>query len=187
MEKIYIENRIKSELLDKEFKDWTCETIDFLMNIYDFDQYHPYYNMNLLLLEDYIKYYEENEFNENILLFTERKYSLDKLYKLRDQIKKDLNISNYYKNFLNNNIKEKIEYSIFDNIYFVFLIISMLVFLVIKSFMSNILFPKKIEPEKKIELNSSIFDNIFSPPSSDKLNLNSKSLIKLLLDNFIGL
>ena len=50
-----------------------------------------------------------------------------------------------------------------------FLIISMFVFLVIKSFMSNILFQKKEEPLKNMELNSSIFDSV-----------NSKSLIKLL-------
>jgi hypothetical protein len=126
--------------------------------------------MNLLLLEDYIKWYQENSTETS-----NQMYSLEKLHQLCEQIKKDLNVSNYYKNFLNNNIKEKIDDSIFDNIYFIFLIITMFVFLVIKSFMSNILFQKK-EPPKKIELNSSIFDNV-----------NSKSLIKLLLDNFIGL
>lgn len=185
MEKKYIEDRIKIELLNKEFKDWTYETIDFLVYIYDFDQYQPYYNMNLLLLEDYIKWYQENstELNNQI-------YSLEKLHQLSTQIKKDLNVSNYYKNFLNNNIKEKINNSIFDNIYFVFLIILMFVFLVIKSFMSNILFKKKEEPLKKIELNSSILDNVFPENSSlytDKSSDKFKSLIKLLLDNFIGL
>jgi hypothetical protein len=66
----------------------------------------------------------------------------------------------------------------------------MFVFLVIKSFMSNILFKKKEEPQKKIELNSPILDNVFPENSSlytDKSSDKFKSLIKLLLDNFIGL
>ena len=94
----------------------------------------------------------------------------------------------------------------------------MFVFVVIKSFMSNILFKEKQESQKKIELNTSILDNLFSSSNENILDntemnrsfsgdsslfsgvskkentdkcsdkfLNSKSLIKLLLDNFIGL
>lgn len=161
MEKKYIQNKLKKELLNKEFKFWNYDTIDFLIYIYDFDEYYLYYNMNLLLLEDYIKWYEENSSEININM-----YSLEKLCQLRDKIKNDLNISNCYKNFLNNkNIKYE---SIFDNIYFMFIFILIIVFIIIKSIISLIYIPKKEQNEPKI------FDNI-----------NSNSLIKLLLNNLI--
>jgi hypothetical protein len=143
MEKRYIENKIKSELLEKKFNDWTFETIDFLIYIYDFDEYYSYYNMNLLLLEDYIKWYEQNSTEIN-----NKMYSLEKLYQLVIEIKKNLNVSNYYKNYLNNNdIKENTNNtnnSIFDNMYFLFFIVFMSIFLIIKSFMSYIFIEKKL-------------------------------------------
>jgi len=154
----YIENRIKAELLNKPFEAWNYNTIDFLIYIYDFEQYNQYYNMNLLLLEDYINWYQEQSSE-----ISNKTYSLEKLLDLKNEIKKNLNVSNYYKNFLNNN-KEKIYNTIFDNIYFLFIIIVMIIFLIVKSFLSCIFIEKKKEPQ--------IMDNI-----------NPKSLIKLLLDN----
>jgi hypothetical protein len=154
----YIENRIKAELLNKPFEAWNYNTIDFLIYIYDFEQYNQYYNMNLLLLEDYINWYQEQSSE-----ISNKTYSLEKLLDLKNEIKKNLNVSNYYKNFLNNN-KEKIYNTIFDNIYFLFIIIVMIIFLIVKSFLSCIFIEKKNAPQ--------IMDNI-----------NPKSLIKLLLDN----
>jgi len=213
MEKIYIENRINSELLNKEFKDWTYETIDFLVYIYDFDQYYPYYNMNLLLLEDYIKWYLENSTKVNNKI-----YSLEKLCQLRDQIKKDLNISNYYKNILNGNDTIN-EYAFFDNIFFVFFVIGMIFILIIKLLMSFTLkkeshkkldnigkemnhcyFPEiaikenksfSVDPEnqcskEKIENNlSECLKSLLFSQDHLKKDFNFSSLIKLLLKNFI--
>lgn len=162
MEIEFIENRIKNQLLDKPFKDWNYDTIDFLIHIYDFDQYSQFHNMNLLLLEDYINWYKENSVEIN-----NKMYSLERLIELKNKLKEDLNISDYYINFLNNKIeKEKIYNSIFDNMYFLFIIISMIVFLIIKSFFSFIPIEKTPKPQ--------IIDSI-----------NPKSLIKLLLDNFL--
>jgi len=73
MEEEYIEKKIKDQLINKEFKLWDKESIDFLLSIFEYEKYNMFYNINLMLLDDYIKWYTKN-INE-----TSNNYSLENL------------------------------------------------------------------------------------------------------------
>lgn len=96
MELKYIKNKIKRELLKKSFEDWNKESIIFLVYIFNNIKYSIFYEINLLLLDDYIKWYQKNN-NLNDM------YTVDKLIKLYCLIKEDLYYekTNDYTYFLN--------------------------------------------------------------------------------------
>ena len=96
MEK-YIKKRINKELIKKKFEEWNKDTILFLTFIYKNRTYTKFYDINLLLLEDYIKWYKKNGTIQDM-------YSFDKLTGLYLYIKEDLFYSknNDYSYFLNN-------------------------------------------------------------------------------------
>jgi hypothetical protein len=60
MEEKYIEKKIKDQLINKDFKLWDKESIDFLLSIFEYEKYNMFYNINLMLLDDYIKWYSKN-------------------------------------------------------------------------------------------------------------------------------
>jgi hypothetical protein len=63
MEIEYIEKKIRDNLINKDFEEWNRESIDFLLSIYS-NQYQSFYKINLLLLEDYIRWYSKNKDKE---------------------------------------------------------------------------------------------------------------------------
>ena len=65
MEEVSIQQKIKEDLINKEFKDWDKTSINFLISIFEFEKYNSIYNPNLLLLDNYIKWYKK-EYNEEI-------------------------------------------------------------------------------------------------------------------------
>jgi hypothetical protein len=56
MEIEYIEKKIRDNLINKDFEEWNKESIDFLLSIFS-NNYQSFYKINLLLLEDYIRWY----------------------------------------------------------------------------------------------------------------------------------
>ena len=110
MEEKYIQKRIKRELLKKDFNEWNKESIQFLVSVYKYDKYKKFYESNLLLLDNFIKWYKKNKIIDM--------FSLDKLIQLSCIIKEDLLYEkNYDYNFvLYNTVKS------FDNFFFQLLI-----------------------------------------------------------------
>jgi len=60
-----IEKQIKKELINKEFKNWNKSSINFLISIFEFEKYNHLYNINLMLLDNYIKWYKKEYNGEN--------------------------------------------------------------------------------------------------------------------------
>lgn len=100
MEKEYLEKKIKDDLINKDFKDWCKDSVDFLVSVYQFEKCNSFFTINLLLLKDYISWLKKNnvEQNDNI-------YTLDTLNKLYTTIKKNIknNIFENYEEMLNDN------------------------------------------------------------------------------------
>jgi hypothetical protein len=60
MEKEYLEKKIKSELVNKDFKEWCKESIEFLVSVFQFESCNSFFTINLLLLKDYISWSKKN-------------------------------------------------------------------------------------------------------------------------------
>jgi len=60
MEREYIQKKIKSELISTDFKNWNKESIHLLVYVFEFDFLSDLYNLNLLLLKDYIDWCKKN-------------------------------------------------------------------------------------------------------------------------------
>ena len=116
MENKYIKKRIKKELLKKPFDEWNKESIIFLTYIYKFPKYNKFYDANLILLDNYIKWYKIKENNHCV---KNNMYNINKLIKLYIMIKEDTyNDLNYdYAYFLNDSDKNNI---ICDLYYYLF-------------------------------------------------------------------
>lgn len=166
MEEKYVKRKIKKELLKKKFENWDKESIIFLTYVFTNKKYESYHEINLLLLDDYIKWYKKNDINKNNM------YDLDKLINLYCLIKEDLlyERSNDYTNFLNNNIKNE-KTCCFGDIYYYFLhdnlyslnlgVIITLIYIILKYLLS---FQKPANIEKKVELKIPIPENILNNP-----------------------
>jgi hypothetical protein len=169
MEK-YIKKRINKELIKKKFEDWNKNTILFLIFIYKNSIYSKFYDINLLLLEDYIKWYKKNGTIQDM-------YSFDKLTGLYLYIKEDLFYSknNDYSYFLNN---EKISNSLMDDIYSYFInnnfcslsfgLMITISYIIIKYFYL-LLFSIKVDDKKVDEIKLPSFENILNNPIIKKL------------------
>jgi len=70
-----IEQKIKEDLINKEFKDWDKRSINFLISIFEFEKYNTIYNVNLLLLDNYIKWYKKEKNKEK----NEKMYKIENL------------------------------------------------------------------------------------------------------------
>jgi hypothetical protein len=134
MEIEFIENKIKNEILNNKFEDWNKNTIDLIISIFEINIYYKYYHIIYITLNDYIKWYQKNDKFKNEI------YNLDKLIILRDNIKKDLNITDYYKN-LDNNINiidEEYDYCFINITNITYAIILTLLFIIFKYLLSFI-------------------------------------------------
>jgi len=180
MEIAYLENKIKNELLNKEFKDWNKESIVTLVSVFQYCQCKQLYTINLILLDDYIKWIKKNT-ESNIT----NQYSLEKLVELQKLINSDLyNNQNYnyeyyleHEESLEKNEKiEKIEKEdvcpIYNNCSFYTLFIGL--FLVMYLIFSNLSF---CFSSRKVEI--ARHDNELKLPLPEDLMGNP--LIKLLL------
>ena len=137
MEIEYSKKKIVNELLNKEFDEWTKDSIITLISIFQYSQCKELYTINLILLDDYIKWYERCK--DNLLL---NQYPLKKLTDLQKLIKDDLYHNEHYnyESYLNEevNIKNdyKEEYSYYNDYSFytlfmgIFLVIYHAVFLI---------------------------------------------------------
>jgi hypothetical protein len=90
MEREYLEKKIKSELINKEFKEWCKESIEFLVSIFQFESCHSFFTVNLLLLKNYISWLKKNNnFEDNEI------YDLETLNSLYKTIKKNIEKNKY--------------------------------------------------------------------------------------------
>jgi hypothetical protein len=189
MELEYIKNKIKKELLKKKFKNWDKDTIIFLIYVFNNLKYSEFYEVNLLLLDDYIKWYQKNNTLNDM-------YTIDKLIKLYCLIKEDLYYekTNDYIYFLNDDFdkeevikkelyKEELSlndfYLYFINQKFCSLSIALMIsiiYIFLKYiyilFFNKINLIDKIEEKKKYELKIPIPEDIMSNP-----------LVKYFLEN----
>jgi hypothetical protein len=105
MENEYIEKKIKDQLVNKDFELWDKESIDFLISIFEHEKYNTFYDINLLLFDDYIKWYT-NKINENESLENKviNNYPLENLKYVYHLINIDIynNIHYNYVKILNN-------------------------------------------------------------------------------------
>jgi hypothetical protein len=177
----YIEKKINDELIKKDFKLWNKESIDFLLFIFEYKKYNVFHNVNLILLNDYIKWYSENMIEDPNI------YSLENLKHIYSLIKEDISNNIYYNyvkilNKLNNvstNDNINNEYTL-ENIlkYILNLVKDPNYYVLIFGIIVTILFKifNYINIEKPYE-KKNIFE--FKIPIPD--NLINNSLIKLFL------
>ena len=103
MDKEYIEKKIKDELVNKDFELWDKDSINFLVSIFEFQKYSEYYNINLMLLNDYISWYKKNNCHNPI--HNQNMYNLKDLMNIYCIINEDIyhNVHYNYVNILNKN------------------------------------------------------------------------------------
>jgi hypothetical protein len=112
----YIDKKIKTELVEKDFHKWNKESIIFLVSIFEYKKLNSFYDFNLILLNDYIKWYKNylnNDTKNNIDM-----YNLESLINLYSLIKHDIrNEQNYnYEDILDENIQENIPENVSENV-----------------------------------------------------------------------
>lgn len=173
MEIEYSKKKIKNQLLNKEFNKWNKDSIITLTSIFQYSQCEELYTINLMLLDDYIKWYETCK--DALLL---NQYSLKKLIDLQKLIKDDLYHNEHYnyESYLNEevNIKNdyKEEYSLIND--YSFYTLFMGIFLVMYLIFSNL---SCCFSNKRVEIQRS--DHELKLPLPE--DLMSNPLIKLLL------
>ena len=176
-----IQQKIKKDLINKEFKDWDKTSINFLISIFEFEKYNSIYNVNLLLLNDYIRWYKKTYNGEN----NEKMYKIENLeyiyclinsqiyYGLTEDYIKILNKieeNPYYYNILD---KIKYIYDIFyTNIGFVILFCIIIIKYIITNIYIFLKKEEKIEQRHIFEIKIPIPDNLINNP-----------LIKYFLEN----
>ena len=116
----YIEKKIKTELLEKDFIKWNKDSIIFLVSIFEYKKLNSFYDFNLILLNDYIKWYKNylntnndtkkdtnNDTNNDTKDDKIDMYKLELLTNIYSLIKDDIkNQQNYnYEDILNENTK----------------------------------------------------------------------------------
>lgn len=186
----YIEKKIRDQLINKNFKLWDKESINFLISIFDKD-YKSLYNINLILLNDYIDWYLKNIKNNYNM------YSIDNLEYIYNLIKENTinNIKNKdtYLNILENLDKEKNEkninelnccfiYDTIDNFKnyinidifnFLFTIIFIIFIILFRYLM--LLFTQNKEKKYILELNIPISDKLINNPITKLFNINENN------------
>ncbi len=105
MEIEYSKKKIRDELLNKEFDEWNKDSIITLISIFQYSQCKELYTISLMLLDDYIKWYN----NTKELL---DQYPVKKLIDLQKLIKDDLYHNEHYnyESYLNEEVNIKNEY-----------------------------------------------------------------------------
>jgi Fe2+ transport system protein B len=83
MEEKYMKRKIKKELIKKKFNKWNKESINLLVYVYQSNKYESFFEINTLLLDDYIKWYKNQPINYDM-------YNFNTLVKLYCMIKEDL-------------------------------------------------------------------------------------------------
>ena len=165
MEIEYIEKKIKNELINKDFKLWNKESIDLLLSVFENEKYNKFFNINLLLLDDYIKWYSKNK--DEII----DNYSLENLQGNHTLIKNNINC-NY-----TGKIDEDLDlFSYFSGVFYEYIFVICIVLYVIISFIISLL---KVKDEKKKEEKNYIYE-VKIPFPNELLN---NPLVKLLGEN----
>jgi len=194
----YIEKKIRDQLINKNFKLWNKESINFLISIFDKD-YKSLYNINLILLNDYIDWYLKNINNYD------KMYSIDNLEYIYNLIKENTtnNIKNKdtYLNILENLDREKNEknindldccyiYNTIDNFknyinidIFNFLFTTIFIIFIILFRYLIILFTKNKEKKYILEFNIPISDKLINNPITKLLNVNENNNLSDIFSN----
>ena len=163
-----IEQKIKEDLINKEFKDWDKTSINFLISIFEFEKYNNIYNVNLLLLNNYIIWYKKTYNNEN----KENMYKIENLeyiyclinnqiyYNLTDDYIKVLNNieDNPYYFYILNKIKYIYDVS-YKNIGFVILLLIIIIKYIISFFKNKENNDKRYIFELKIPIPNDLINN----------------------------
>ena len=152
MEKNYIENKILTQIINKDHQSWNKESIDLLIYVFEFEFLSDMHNLCLMLLKDYILWYKENlslKCSESTM--DKDLYKLEDLEEIYQKIDNNL-IENKYENYVkylkkktvsknDNNIKQcpfiKYDYShfyiedfIYDNFIWICIAILFLYFII---------------------------------------------------------
>ena len=183
MEEEYIEKKIKEQLINKDFKLWDKESIDFLLSIFENEKYNMFYNVNLMLLNDYIQWYSKNDnVNEKC-----NNYSLENLKYIYCLVNEDIfnNVHyNYIKtlNNLENKVIESYKFTLFENLLNILNdknfcsltigIIATIIYIIFNFIIKIFTLEKKNEKRHIFEIKIPIPDNLIN-----------NSLIKFFLDN----
>ena len=151
--KTNFEKKIKRKLINKNFKKWNEKSIKFLLKIFENNKNELYFDLLLILFDDYIKWCLNNEMESEKLI------EIYLLIKKNIYFKKTENYSNIY-------LDEKYEKN--DNFYnnFFYLTIG-LIFLFIYSiiqYINSLINYKdnKYENRKIFELNIPVPENILN-------------------------
>lgn len=179
MEEEFIQNKIKNELVNKNFENWTKDSINFLASIFEYPKYNSFYDVNIMLLDDYIKWYKKTDNSKKIN--NNDTYPLNTLMLLYCLINRDVYHNEHYNynNTLNNS--KEIVYSLTDMLqnilntnFFSFssgLFLTIL-YIIIKYILSFFSFKKREEKRHIFELKIPLPENLINNP-----------LVKMLLGN----
>jgi hypothetical protein len=173
MEIEYIEKKIKDELINKPFREWNKDSIDFLLRVFESSIYYSFTTINLILFKDYISWKEKNtpiQCMESIYL-DEEMYSLEDLKKIYSIINENIANNRYYnyvymiQQFKKKEVKGDYLYCdiILDNL---FAIIAGIIFIIFYFIFKKSLLEHYFYKIKKPFLNSiypSNFESISSP------------------------
>jgi hypothetical protein len=191
MEEEYIEKKIKEQLINKDFKLWDKESIDFLLSIFENEKYNMFYNVNLMLLNDYIQWYSKNNnINDNVNNNINEKcnhYSLENLKYIYCLVNEDIYNNVHYDyiktlNNLENKVNGLYKFTLFENLLNILNdknfcsltigIIATIIYIIFNFIIKIFTLEKKNEKRHIFEIKIPIPDNLIN-----------NSLIKFFLDN----
>jgi hypothetical protein len=170
MDKEYIEKKIKEELINKEFELWDKESINFLISIFEFEKYSEFYQINLMLLNDYINWYKKNICQNEI--HNQNMYHIKDLMNIYCIINEDIyyNVHYNYVNILNknynysyNNLTTQFTTLINSNLFFMIIGTMLTIFyIILKYILYFIPFKKREEKRHIYEIKIPIPDNFIN-------------------------
>ena len=190
----YIEKKIRDQLINKNFKLWDRESINFLISIFDKDNYKSLYNINLILLNDYIDWYLKNIKNNYYNMYSFN--NLEYIYNLiKENTINNIESKDTYLNILENLDKEKNEKNIINNdidccfLYYIidnfknyinidtfnFLLSTIFIIFIILFRYLILLFTKNKEKKYILEVNIPISDKLINNPITKLFNINNDS------------
>ena len=182
-----IKHSIKKNLIDKDFIKWNKESINLLVSIFEYNEYKELYNSNLELLDKYIIWMKDNNFDK---FEFKNRYSYDILVELYTLIKRDLYYDikynyikqlNNFEQYSNKNINSFEQYSnkninsfeqnsnnlyIYDYILFIIFVIGLIIIIIIRLIYyyyknnNNIYQIQKPDPKYNFNLTLNLKDDI---------------------------
>jgi len=189
-----MESRIKTELIDKEHGLWNKDSIDFLVSMFEHKKYNDLYNSNLVILDNYIKWYKNNSGIET----SHKMYKLDHLKHIYCLIHNDMYSDDMHDDYITR--LHELDYTMANSLLFnydTFGLIMMSIFMifVLCKHIFSLFINKKIEEKKYVFeflCNIPKIPEINTIPQVKNMNIDKiipenlldNPLIKMLLEKF---